>query len=86
MHAPLDSAAARDKSFCRSQRDGLPGPNRHDRHNINNGGHPIGVSYGPSGEYQFGNSRPQVYQFLSSRKVGEIVSSDAHYWFNPSGR
>ena len=44
--------------------------------NPNNIGDPIGVSYGPFGEYQFGKSRPQVYQFLSTRNVGEIVSSD----------
>jgi prepilin-type N-terminal cleavage/methylation domain-containing protein/prepilin-type processing-associated H-X9-DG protein len=46
--------------------------------NPNNIGDPIGVSYGPFGEYQFGKSRPQVYQFLSTRNVGEIVSSDAY--------
>jgi hypothetical protein len=44
----------------------------------NNIGDPIGVTYGPNGEYQFGKSRPQVYQYLSTRNVGEVISGDAY--------
>jgi prepilin-type N-terminal cleavage/methylation domain-containing protein/prepilin-type processing-associated H-X9-DG protein len=46
--------------------------------NPNNIGDPIGVTYGPNGEYQFGKSRPQVYQYLSTRNVGEVISGDAY--------
>ena len=45
---------------------------------LNNFGDPFGVQYGPFSEYRFGTSRPQVYQFLSSRNVGEVASGDAY--------
>jgi prepilin-type N-terminal cleavage/methylation domain-containing protein/prepilin-type processing-associated H-X9-DG protein len=47
--------------------------------NPNNIGDPIGVTYGLFGEYQFGKSRPQVYQHLSTRNVGEVISSTDAY-------
>jgi prepilin-type processing-associated H-X9-DG protein len=44
----------------------------------NNFGDPVGVTYGPFGEYQWGNSRPRVYQALSTRSTGEAISSDSY--------
>jgi prepilin-type N-terminal cleavage/methylation domain-containing protein/prepilin-type processing-associated H-X9-DG protein len=41
-------------------------------------GDPIGVTYGRYGEYYFGTSQPQVYQFLSSRSGGEVTNSGAY--------
>jgi prepilin-type N-terminal cleavage/methylation domain-containing protein/prepilin-type processing-associated H-X9-DG protein len=43
-----------------------------------NGGDPVGVTYGSQGEYYFGTSRPSVYQALSTRNGGEVISSDAY--------
>jgi prepilin-type processing-associated H-X9-DG protein len=48
------------------------------QNDLNNFGDPIGVSHGPSFEYQFGASRPQIYQFLSTRNLGEVLSSDTY--------
>jgi prepilin-type N-terminal cleavage/methylation domain-containing protein/prepilin-type processing-associated H-X9-DG protein len=39
---------------------------------------PIGIAYGSYGEPLLGTSRPGVYQALSTRNVGEIISSDAY--------
>jgi prepilin-type N-terminal cleavage/methylation domain-containing protein/prepilin-type processing-associated H-X9-DG protein len=43
-----------------------------------NGGDPVGVTYGNSGEYYLGTARPSVYQALSTRNGGEVISSDAY--------
>ncbi|OJW10842.1 MAG: hypothetical protein BGO49_25370, partial [Planctomycetales bacterium 71-10] len=44
-----------------------------------NGGDPIGITYGGTcSEYQLGTARPGVYQALSTRSGGEVVSSDAY--------
>lgn len=48
------------------------------QNNINNFGDPVGVTYGANSEYYFGKSRPQVYQFLSTRNNGEVLSSDSY--------
>jgi prepilin-type N-terminal cleavage/methylation domain-containing protein/prepilin-type processing-associated H-X9-DG protein len=48
------------------------------QNDLNNFGDPVGVTYGPFSEYQFGKSRPQVYQFLSTRNVGEVFGADAY--------
>src|SRR5262249_46179274 len=48
------------------------------QNNLNNFGDPVGVAYGPFSEYRFGASRPQVYQFLSTRSLGEIASGDTY--------
>jgi prepilin-type N-terminal cleavage/methylation domain-containing protein/prepilin-type processing-associated H-X9-DG protein len=48
------------------------------QNDLNNFGDPVGVKYGPNSEYLFGASRPQVYQYLSTRNVGEVISSDAY--------
>jgi prepilin-type processing-associated H-X9-DG protein len=40
---------------------------------------PIGVvQVPPYYEYRFGASRPQVYQFLSTRNLGEVISADRY--------
>ncbi|MHC5539643.1 DUF1559 domain-containing protein [Singulisphaera rosea] len=44
----------------------------------NNSGDPVGVSYGDYSEYQWGSTRPQVYQALSTRSMGEVISSDSY--------
>jgi prepilin-type processing-associated H-X9-DG protein len=45
----------------------------------NNSGDPIGITYGPTfGEYRWGNSRPQVYQALSTRSQGVAISNDSY--------
>jgi prepilin-type N-terminal cleavage/methylation domain-containing protein/prepilin-type processing-associated H-X9-DG protein len=48
------------------------------QNDLNNFGDPVGVAYGPFFEYRFGAARPQVYQHLSTRNVGEIASGDAY--------
>ena len=48
------------------------------QNDLNNFGDPIGVSYGPSSEYRFGASKPQIYQFLSTRNGGEVISGDTY--------
>jgi prepilin-type N-terminal cleavage/methylation domain-containing protein/prepilin-type processing-associated H-X9-DG protein len=48
------------------------------QNNLDNFGDPIGVTYGLASEYQFGKSRPQVYQALSTRNVGEVISADGY--------
>jgi len=46
---------------------------------MNNGGDPIGVTYGPDySEYRLGTARPGVYQALSTRDGGEVLSSDQY--------
>jgi prepilin-type processing-associated H-X9-DG protein len=40
-------------------------------------GSPLGVTYGPCGEFLMGNARPQVYQALSTRNGGEVISHDS---------
>ncbi|WP_169977485.1 DUF1559 domain-containing protein [Tautonia rosea] len=37
---------------------------------------PIGVSFNGDGDYIFGNAFPAVYQALSTRRVGEVISAD----------
>jgi prepilin-type N-terminal cleavage/methylation domain-containing protein/prepilin-type processing-associated H-X9-DG protein len=39
---------------------------------------PIGIAYGSYGESLLGSSRPGVYQALTTRNVGEVISSDAY--------
>lgn len=39
-------------------------------------GDPLGVQYGPYGEYRLGTAKPGVLQALSSRAGGEIISSN----------
>ncbi|QEH31775.1 putative major pilin subunit [Aquisphaera giovannonii] len=40
---------------------------------------PVGVAYGPNyGEYYMGTAKPRVYQALSTRDGGEVISSDAY--------
>ncbi len=48
------------------------------KNDLNNFGDPIGVTYGPYNEYQWGKTRPQVYQALSTRATGEITSADQY--------
>ena len=38
---------------------------------------PAGIAYGTYGESLLGASRPGVYQALSTRNVGEVISADA---------
>jgi prepilin-type N-terminal cleavage/methylation domain-containing protein/prepilin-type processing-associated H-X9-DG protein len=42
----------------------------------NDFGSPVGTTYGPCGEYQFGAARPDVYQALSTRQGNEVVSQE----------
>jgi prepilin-type N-terminal cleavage/methylation domain-containing protein/prepilin-type processing-associated H-X9-DG protein len=43
-----------------------------------NGG-PVGILYGSTyGEWRWGTSRPQVYQALGTRAMGEVLSADAY--------
>ena len=37
-----------------------------------------GVGSGQAGAYSFGTSRPGIIQQLSTRNVGEVISSDAY--------
>jgi prepilin-type N-terminal cleavage/methylation domain-containing protein/prepilin-type processing-associated H-X9-DG protein len=39
---------------------------------------PVGIAYGSYGEPLLGTSRPGVYQALSTRNVGEVISGDAY--------
>jgi prepilin-type N-terminal cleavage/methylation domain-containing protein/prepilin-type processing-associated H-X9-DG protein len=39
---------------------------------------PIGIAYGSYGEPLLGSSRPGVFQALSTRNVGEVISSDSY--------
>jgi prepilin-type N-terminal cleavage/methylation domain-containing protein/prepilin-type processing-associated H-X9-DG protein len=48
------------------------------KNDLSNFGDPVGVTYGPYNEYQWGNTRPQVYQALSTRAGGEVISSDQY--------
>jgi prepilin-type N-terminal cleavage/methylation domain-containing protein/prepilin-type processing-associated H-X9-DG protein len=48
------------------------------QNDLNNSGDPVGTTRGPNFEYQFGKSKPQVYQALSTRSVGEVISSDTY--------
>ncbi|QDV38754.1 DUF1559 domain-containing protein [Tautonia plasticadhaerens] len=45
---------------------------------MSNFGDPVGVAYGPFSEYQFGTARSAVYQALSTRAGGEVVSADQY--------
>jgi prepilin-type N-terminal cleavage/methylation domain-containing protein/prepilin-type processing-associated H-X9-DG protein len=44
----------------------------------NNFGDPVGVTYGAYSQYQWGNSKPRIYQALATRSTGEVISSDAY--------
>jgi prepilin-type N-terminal cleavage/methylation domain-containing protein/prepilin-type processing-associated H-X9-DG protein len=49
------------------------------RNDLNNNGDPVGVAYGPVyGEYLWGQSRPRVYQALSTRATGEAIGADSY--------
>jgi prepilin-type N-terminal cleavage/methylation domain-containing protein/prepilin-type processing-associated H-X9-DG protein len=39
---------------------------------------PVGITFGSYGESLLGTSRPGVYQALSTRNVGEVISADAY--------
>jgi prepilin-type processing-associated H-X9-DG protein len=42
-------------------------------------GDPIGIVHGPKyGEYQWGTAKPQVYQALGTRAMGEVISADSY--------
>ena len=46
---------------------------------LSTGGDPLGIGYGPDfSEYRWGTARPRVYQALSTRDNGEVVSSDQY--------
>ena len=48
-----------------------------DQNNPN--GDPIGIVYGATyGEYQWGKTKPRVYQALGTRNGGEVISSDQY--------
>jgi prepilin-type N-terminal cleavage/methylation domain-containing protein/prepilin-type processing-associated H-X9-DG protein len=44
----------------------------------NNFGDPVGVTYGAYNQYQWGNSKPRVYQALATRAGGEVISADQY--------
>jgi prepilin-type N-terminal cleavage/methylation domain-containing protein/prepilin-type processing-associated H-X9-DG protein len=48
------------------------------KNDLNNAGDPVGVTYGTYNEYQWGKTTPRVYQALSTRASGEVISSDAY--------
>ena len=48
------------------------------KNDLNNYGDPVGVTYGPYNEYQWGNAKPQVYQALATRASGEVISADQY--------
>jgi prepilin-type processing-associated H-X9-DG protein len=48
------------------------------KNDLNNFGDPVGVTYGPFNEYQWGKTRPQVYQALATRANGEVISADQY--------
>ena len=39
---------------------------------------PVGIAFGNYGEALIGSSQPGVYQALSTRNIGEIISADAY--------
>jgi prepilin-type processing-associated H-X9-DG protein len=41
-------------------------------------GYPVGIGSGPNGEYAMGTAVPQVFQKLSTRNGGEVLSSDSY--------
>jgi prepilin-type N-terminal cleavage/methylation domain-containing protein/prepilin-type processing-associated H-X9-DG protein len=43
----------------------------------NSDGDPVGIAYGSCKEQMMGTARPQVYQALSTRAGGEVLSSDS---------
>jgi len=48
------------------------------KNDLNNFGDPVGVTYGPYNEYQWGKTQPRVYQALSTRAGGEVISADQY--------
>jgi prepilin-type N-terminal cleavage/methylation domain-containing protein/prepilin-type processing-associated H-X9-DG protein len=48
------------------------------KNDLNNFGDPVGVSYGTYGEYKLGAAKPLIYQYLSTRSGGEIISADQY--------
>jgi prepilin-type N-terminal cleavage/methylation domain-containing protein/prepilin-type processing-associated H-X9-DG protein len=48
------------------------------KNDLNNFGDPVGVTYGPFNEYQWGNTKPQIYQALATRASGEVISADQY--------
>jgi prepilin-type processing-associated H-X9-DG protein len=46
--------------------------------NYSGGGDPLNVGYGQYSEYQMGGAAPAVYQALSTRAGGEVISADAY--------
>ena len=48
------------------------------KNDLNNSGDPVGVTYGPYNEYQWGSTQPRVYQALSTRAGGEVISADQY--------
>ncbi len=45
---------------------------------LNNNGNPIGMTYGQYKEPYLGTATPKVYQALSTRNGGEVISSDSY--------
>ena len=48
------------------------------RNDPNNYGDPVGVTYGPYGEYQWGETQARVYPALATRAMGEVISADSY--------
>ena len=45
---------------------------------LNNSGYPIGCQFGTYGEPSYGTATPKVYQALSTRNGGEVISADGY--------
>ena len=48
------------------------------KNDLNNFGDPVGVTYGPFNEYQWGKTKPQIYQALANAASGEVISADQY--------
>jgi prepilin-type processing-associated H-X9-DG protein len=48
------------------------------KNDLNNSGDPVGVTYGTYNEYQWGKTKPQIYQALATRANGEVISADQY--------
>ncbi|MFM7130622.1 MAG: H-X9-DG-CTERM domain-containing protein, partial [bacterium] len=41
-------------------------------------GNPVGLTYGSCGEFNYGTSKPGIYQALCTRQGGEVISADSY--------